>query len=407
MTTTDDQGLDQGLNERLARYDSSQTTPEQALALFDQARPGCPVAYSRERGGYYLLMGYHDVKAAHADWQRLSTEPSIMRPLSDKPPLPPLEYHPPAHTAWRRLFTEAFNNRTPGRIEDAVRADVAARIDEFAGRGEVELVTEYIRPIPLNALCTAIGIEPGSPKAAHFHELATGFLSTFSKPAEFPAALAAIMDFGVAEVLSRRADPRDDYLTWLANADVDGRPVGPAEIGPVMASMLVAGHETSVNGLAGVLFAVLARPEVRDRLVTEPDLIRAAVDEGMRIHTPVFGFYRRALEDMTISGVDIPAGADLQLCWAAANRDPEVYPNPDEFRLDRNPGRNRHLGFGWGIHACPGQAAAQLEMRVALAELLRRLPDIELVDPDAVRFEFTGGEFCAIPELPARFTPRA
>src|SRR5437870_255778 len=150
MTTTDDTAL----TERFARYDSGQTTPEDAHALFAAARGRCPVAYSHERGGYYLLMGYHDVKAAHANWQQLSTEPSIMRPLSEKPPLPPLEYHPPAHTAWRRLFTEAFNNRTPERIEEAVRADVAARIDDFAGRGEVELVGEYIRPIPLNALCT-------------------------------------------------------------------------------------------------------------------------------------------------------------------------------------------------------------------------------------------------------------
>lgn len=401
MTTTERGDL----TGRLAGYDSGQTTPEAAHALFAEARAECPVAHSDERGGYYLLMRYHDVKEAHANWQQLSTEPSIMRPLSEKPPLPPLEYHPPVHTAWRRLFTEAFNNKTPDRIEADVRADVAARIDDFAGRGEVELVSEYIRPIPLNALCTAIGIEPGSAKAQEFHELAGGFLATFTKPDEFPAALGAIMQFGITEVLSRRDDPRDDYLTWLANAEIDGRPVGPAEIGPVMASMLVAGHETSVNGLAGVLFAVLSRPHVRDALVADSSLIRAAVDEGMRIHTPVFGFYRRALEDVTISGVDIPAGADLQLCWAAANRDPEVFPDPTEFRLDRNPGRNRHLAFGWGIHSCPGQAAAQMEMRVALAELLRRLPDIALIDPESVRFEFTGGEFCAIPELRARFTP--
>lgn len=390
---------------RLAHYDSDQTTPEQAIALFDSARGGCPVAYSEERGGYYLLMGYHDVKGVHSNWQQFSTEPSIMRPLSEKPPLPPLEYHPPVHTAWRRLFTEAFNNRTPARIEAGVRADIAARIDDFAARGECELISEYIRPIPLNALCMAIGIDPDSDKAHRFHELANGFLATFSKPDEFPAALGAIMEFGVAEVLSRREDPKDDYLTWLANAEIDGKPVGPMEIGPVMASMLVAGHETSVNGLAGVLLEILSRPAVRDRLITDPSLIPAAVDEGMRIHTPFFGFYRRALEDVELSGVPIPAGSDVLLCWAAANRDPAVYPDPGEFRLDRRPGRNRHLSFGHGIHACPGQSAAQMEMRVAVAELLRRLPDIEIVDPDDVRFTFTGGESCAIPELRARFTP--
>jgi cytochrome P450 len=397
--------VNSGLEHRLHHYDSDQCTPREALALFDDARGRCPVAYSEERGGYYLLMGYQDVKGAHSNWQQFSTEPSIMRPLSEKPPLPPLEYHPPVHTAWRKLFTEAFNNKTPARIEADVRADVATRIDDFSPRGECELVSEYIRPIPLNALCMTLGIDPNSEKADQFHEFANGFLDTFSKPAEFPAALGAIMEFGIAEVLSRRQHPRDDYLTWLAHAELDGKPVGPEEIGPVMASMLVAGHETSVNGLAGVLYEVLRRPAIRDQLIADPTLLRAAVDEGMRIHTPFFGFYRRALEDTEVSGVTIPAGADVLLCWAAANRDPEVYPEPGEFRLDRNPGRNRHLSFGFGIHACPGQAAAQMEMHVAVTELLRRLPDIELQSPEEVEFFFTGGESCAIKELRARFTP--
>jgi cytochrome P450 len=396
---------DHELQERLAHYDSDQCTPEEALALFDEARGRCPVAYSHERGGYYLLMGYHDVKAAHSNWQQFSTEPSIMRPVSQKPPLPPLEYHPPVHTAWRKLFTEAFNNKTPDRIEADVRADIAARIEKFAHLGACELIADYIRPIPLNALCMAIGIDPNSDKAEEFHNLANGFLATFTKPDEFPAALGAIMQFGINEVMSRREHPADDYLTWLANAEIDGKPIGPEEIGPVMASMLVAGHETSVNGLAGVFFEVLRRPEIRDQLVADPNLIRAAVDEGMRIHTPFFGFYRRALEDTEISGIKVAAGTDLLLCWAAANRDPDVYPDPAVFRLDRQPGRNRHLSFGFGIHACPGQAAAQMEMRVAVAELLRRLPDIELTEPDNVRFEFTGGESCAIKELHAKFTP--
>jgi cytochrome P450 len=397
--------VNSGLEHRLNHYDSDQCTPREALALFDDARGRCPVAYSEERGGYYLMMGYHDVKGAHSNWQQFSTEPSIMRPLSEKPPLPPLEYHPPVHTAWRKLFTEAFNNKTPARIEADVRADVAARIDDFSRRGECELVSEYIRPIPLNALCMTLGIDPNGEKADRFHQLANGFLDTFTRPAEFPAALGAIMEFGIAEVLSRRENPRDDYLTWLAHAELDGKPVGPEEIGPVMASMLVAGHETSVNGLAGVLFEVLRRPAIRDQLVADPTLVRAAVDEGMRIHTPFFGFYRRALEDAEVSGVTIPAGADVLLCWAAANRDPEVYPEPGEFRLDRNPGRDRHLSFGFGIHACPGQAAAQMEMQVAVTELLRRLPDIELQSPEEVEFVFTGGESCAIKELKARFTP--
>ena len=393
------------LEQRLKHYDTDKCTPQEALALFDAARGRCPVAYSEERGGYYLLMGYHDVKNAHKNWAQFSTEPSIMRPLSDKPPLPPLEYHPPVHTHWRRLFVEAFSNKTPDRIETEVQADIASRIDDFADRGECELISEFIKPIPVNALCMVLGITPNSEKARHFHHLANNFIANFSKPEEFPIHLQAIMEFGVAEVLSRREHPADDYLTWLANADIEGKPLGPEEIGPIMASMLVAGHETSVNGLAGVLYEVLRRPDIRDELRANPELVRAAVDEGMRLHPPFFGFYRRTLGDVDVTGVHIPSGADVQVCWAAANRDPEVFPEPGEFRLDRETGRNRHMSFGFGIHACPGQATAQMEMRIAVTELLRRLPDIELVEPEKVKFNFTGGESCGINELRVRFTP--
>lgn len=392
------------LAERLARYDSDQSTPEEAFALFEEARGACPVAYSRERGGYYLLMGYREVKAAHTDWQRLSGAPSIMRPLVDRPPLFPLEVDPPVHTGWRRLFTEAFNPKTPGRIEARVREDVDALIDRFAGRGECELISELIEPVPLNALCIAIGIDPTSEKARYFHQLAQRVIAALSNPELLPAVFGALIEFGLAEVEERRTNPRDDYLTWLGTeARLDGEPLGPSEIGPMVAAMLVAGHETAVNGLSGVVYEVLTRPDVRSRLIADPGLIPAAVDEGMRLHPPFFGFFRRALADVRVAGVTIPEGADLQLCWAAANRDPAVYPDPNTYRLDRP--RNRHLSFGWGLHACPGRPMAQMQMRVALAELLRRLPDVELADPERTGFVFSGGESCGVEEMRVRFTP--
>jgi cytochrome P450 len=399
MTITNDNEL----AERLAHYDSDQSTPEEAYALFEEARGACPVAYSRERGGYYLLMDHRDVKAAHTDWQRLSGAPSIMRPLVDRPPLFPLEVDPPVHTGWRRLFTEAFNTRTPGRIEARVREDIGALIDGFAGRGECDLVAEFIEPSPLHALCIAIGIDPGSEKARYFHELADQVIAALGSPELLPAVFGRLIEFGLGEVQERRANPRDDYLTWLATeARLDGKPLGPMEIGPMVAAMLVAGQDTGVNGLSGVMYEVLSRPDVRDRLIADPSLIPAAVDEGMRLHPPFFGFYRRATADVEFAGVTIPEGSDLQLCWAAANRDPAVYPEPNTYRLDRP--RNRHLSFGWGLHACPGQPMAQMQMRVALAELLRRLPDIELADPERTGFAFSGGESCGVKRMPVRFT---
>jgi cytochrome P450 len=209
-------------------------------------------------------------------------------------------------------------------------------------------------------------------------------------------------------VMARAENPKDDFLTELSRATLDGNPLGPLEIGQIMNSFLIAGHGTSVAAMASLLYEVLSRPEVVARLKANPDLIPSAVEETLRLHTPFFGLYKRATRDVELGGTDIPKDSYIQACWAAANRDPKVYDHPSEFDLDRKFGRkNRHLTFGFGIHACPGAPTARMELRVALEEILRRLPDIKLVDAAAVKYDFGGTETAAIPSLPATFTPSA
>jgi cytochrome P450 len=154
--------------------------------------------------------------------------------------------------------------------------------------------------------------------------------------------------------------------------------------------------------MTSLLWEVLRAPAVKQRLIDDRSLIPAAIEESMRLHTPFFGLYRTVTKDVTVGGVEIPAGSAVLLMWAAANRDPKVFPNPDEFDLDREIGRNRLMTFGFGIHACMGQPLARMEMQVALQELLSRLPAVELVDAGAVKHEFAGMETCLIKSLPAR-----
>jgi cytochrome P450 len=392
------------LDQRFAEYASHKTTPEEAFGLFEEARRKCPVARSEESGGFYVVVNYDDAKAIHSDTETFSNEPSIMRPLADRPQLPPLEFDGAAHKAWRPLFTEALNPQTPARIEDAVRRDVIELIEGFAQRGSCDLVADLAVPIPLLALCHVLGIEPE--RAPEFRQLAEDFVEGFADVEKGPKAIAALAEYGVKLVMERQADPREDYLTWLGTARLGDQPVGPAEIGVTMVGLLVAGHDTSVSGLTSALYEVLSRPDIRQQLIDDPSLIPAAVDEALRLHPPFIGFFRRATKDVTIAGVEIPEGASLQVNWAAANRDPQVFEDPLEFRLDRKPGRNRHLTFGFGVHACPGQPTARMEMRIALEELLTRMPDIELTDPASVEYEFLGGEAAAIRSLPAQFPPR-
>ncbi|MCW3014562.1 MAG: cytochrome [Solirubrobacterales bacterium] len=401
MSTTEDHDL----KHRFAEYSSTTSTPDEAFALFEEARGRCPVPHTETGGGFYLVLDYEDAKAVHADAERFSNVPGIMRPVADRPQLPPLEYDAPEHKHWRSLFTEAANPQTPARIEGAVRADVARLIDAFASTGSCDLVEEFAVPIPLYALCHMLGLETA--RAAEFRRLAEAFIEGFNDVEKGPIAIGALMEYGNMLVAERQANPREDYLTWLGTAEFDGRPVGPMEIGLVMVGLLVAGHDTSVSGLTSCLYEVLSRPDIKQQLLDDPSLIPAAVDEALRLHPPFIGFFRRATEAVNLGGTQIPADASLQIVWAAANRDPKVFEDPEEVRLDRKPGRNRHLTFGFGAHACVGQPTARMEMRIALEEILRRLPDIHLVDPDSVKYEFLGSEAQAITKLAARFTPES
>jgi len=395
MSTTHENDL----ARRFAEYHSSTTTPDEAFALFEEARGTCPVPHSNEAGGFHLVLNYHDAKAVHSDVETFSNEPSIMRPLAERPQLPPLEFDGERHRMWRPLFTQALNPQTPAQIEDAVRADVVELIEGLQERGGGDLVADFAEQVPLRALCHVLGIDPA--RAPEFRRLAEDFIDGFNDVEKGPKAIAALAEYGVSLVMERQADPRDDYLTWLGRAELGDRPIAPEEIGVTMVGLLVAGHDTSVSGMTSVLYEVLTRPSIREQLIADPDLIPAAVDEGLRLHPPFIGFFRRATRDTEIAGQPISAGESLQVCWAAANRDPEVFDDPTDFRLDRKPGRNRHLTFGFGPHACPGQPTARLEMRLALEEILARCPDIELVDPDAIRYVFLGGEAAAITSLPA------
>lgn len=393
------------LEERFAGYSGYHSDPHTGHELFREAREaGCPVAHSDQLGGFHILMDYAEVRKAHQNWQTFSHEPSVMRPLVERPGFPPLEYDPPAHTPWRDLITFLFNQATADRVEGPIRADINRMIDEIAGAGECDLIATFAEEVPMMVLSHVLGLAGG--KRAEVRERTLAVMAAAEDPERGAVAFMDFAAFGIAEVHARRADPRDDGLTTLAQWQMGGeRPMTDLEIGQAMNSILIAGHGTSISAIGSLFHEVLSRPAVRDKLIADPSLIPAAIEENQRLHPPFFGLYRTVTEPVTVAGTTFQPGESVMMCWAAANRDPEVFDDPDEFRLDRPQSRNRHLGFGFGIHTCPGQLVVRMELRVLLTEILRRLPDIELADPDAVTYTFGGGEMAGIRSLPARFTP--
>jgi cytochrome P450 len=392
------------LDRRLAGFSTYETTPDEALALFREARAsGRSVFWSDTQGGHYVFLDHADVKAAHIDWETYRSGPQVLRPLAERPRFPPIEYDPPEHASWRKLFAEVLNPDTATLHEAAVREDVEELLDDIARRGTFDLQADFAEQVPLLALCHLIGFD--KTKRSEVRRYTVELHAASGDPQKAATAFQAFAEFGLEEVHARLQEPRDDFLTKLAHARLGDRPLTAMEVGATMNSLLNAGHGTTVSGLTSLLWEVLRSPAIRSRLIEDPFLIPFAVEESMRLHTPFFGIYRMSTRDVTVGGVDIPAGSSVQLMWAAANRDPKVFRDPDTFDLDRDLGSNRLLTFGFGIHACMGQPMARMEMNVALGALLRRLPDIELVAPDAVKHEFAGSETALIKSLPARMVP--
>lgn len=379
-------------------FSTYETTPSAAHEQLADTRKRCPVAHSDQLGGFHLLLRYDDVKSAAMNWKTFSSRPSAVRPATRTRPA--LDWDPPEHTGWRTAINLGVNRTTPGRIENLVREDAGRLIEAFAARGRCDLVAEYAEQVPLQAICHVLGFD--QQHKSEIRRLSRELLASVREPDRLEMAGRAFAEFAVAPVLERRGKTGNDFLTLLANAEMDGRPVSVEEIGSIMVGLLLAGHETTVSGLSSLLFEVLRRPEIRDRLIAQPDLIPVAAEEAIRLHPPVFGFYRRATTDVTVHDTKIASGSTVYLCWAAANRDPEKFDNPDDFSLDRP--RERHLSFGHGVHACPGAPIARMEMLVAVTELLKRLPDIHL-ETDDRQHDFRGSETMAIPSLPALFTP--
>ena len=376
------------------------TTPQRMLEVIEEERGRCPVAHSDEHDGYHLLYNYADVRSAMADHELYSSQPQVLRPMLPRKPIPALDMDPPQHQHWRVLFNQAVTPRSVRALEAAVRQDVTEHIDAFIAKGHAEIVADLAEAVPANTICRLVGLDP--PLVPIVRDLALEMFAAMGEPEEFGRRQAAFGAVTVAEVHKRRAEPRDDYLTYLAGVEVDGKALDDDDYVVLLAAFLGAGHHSTTSAITSLVHEVFGNPAVRDRLLADPTLLPVAAEEALRLRPPFFGFFRRATRDTEVAGCPISAGDDVYMSWAAANRDAQQFPDPASFSLDR--GRNRHLSFGFGIHTCPGAPLARMEMIVALEELLRRTPDLTvgIENPPMV---FGGGDYAFIEALPVTFSP--
>lgn len=365
--------------------------------LFETLREQCPVARSTKFDGFWVLSRYAELSAAARDTQTYSSAQGVTIPVFGSPvPMLPIEADPPLHSAYRKLLQREFLRSRMNAATTSIRAVTDDLIDKFVDRGSADLAVELCRPLPSIVIADLLGFP------ATDWEIFRGYsehLLETAKSGELEENIGAALEFSsyLANVLDeRREQPRDDMLTRIVQSDVQGRPITEDEALGLTLFTVVAGHETTVGGIGGLLYFLAKEPGLQQRLIEDPSLIPHAVEESLRLEAPVQGMARTIVDGACVHGQQFADGDKVWLLWAAGNRDPRRFENPDTFDLERK--NNQHLSFGEGVHRCVGAPLAQVEMRVAAEQVLRRIPGFRVEDWDAVTFN--GGQNRLVASLP-------
>ena len=290
---------------------------------------------------------------------------------------------PPAHTRFRSLVNKAFTPRRVAERTDRIREIANGLVDGFVGDGRTDLVWRFAYPLPMTVIAEILGVPHRD--LDRFKRWSDDLVARLS--AELPlerqiACARSLVDFQryfSDQLDARDREPRDDMLTDLLNARVAGtEPLTRGEQLSILQQLLVAGNETTTNLIANMVVLLLERPEIWATLVAHPERAPAAVEEALRMEAPVQGLFRSTTREVELGGVRLPAGAHLQLLYAAGNRDAAEFADPGRFDLAR-PNVSSHLAFSGGAHFCLGASLARLEGRIALETLTARLPTLRLV----------------------------
>ena len=289
---------------------------------------------------------------------------------------------PPVHTRHRKLISKALSPRRVRELEPRIRDIAADLVESFVAAGEVDLLKQFAIPLPVTVISDILGVDRADMWTfKHWGDLMiAGNIDVLNheRRREVAHAVVALHEYFVPRIEQRRRQPTGDLLSEMVNAEVDGEGrLTTEELLPIIDQVLLAGHETTTNLIGNAMLVLLRDPALMARVRGEPALIETFLEEVLRFDAPIQCTYRRATADTALRGTPVQRGQMVVPLWAAAGRDPAVFPRPEEFDLDRSNVR-LHMGFGYGPHFCAGAELARLEARIAFETLLARLRAIEL-----------------------------
>jgi hypothetical protein len=412
MTTPRDRAAGHLLADPMADWDPlDRAHQHDPYPWFRRGHAGCPVHHhvvppERRRADqlhenpllgrpvdeFWTVFGFDDVRRVLGDHEVFSSRqgPGPERLVAPNGTGVLLYADEPLHRLHRQIVNKAFTPRTVAVLEPRIREICVEIVDRLAPRGRAEIVREFAAAVPGQIFAEMFGVPPAD--TAQFKRWADEIVSAFGGEPEAQArsveTLQEVAGYFLAMFTERRAvlagggTPPDDLITALMTSEVDGRRFDDVELFLLIHIFLAGGNDTTASGLANAVHLLAEHPGVRAELRADPSLIPNAVEEMLRLESPIQRLFRTPHTDTSVAGCPIAADDKVGVMFGAANRDPRVFDAPDDFDIHRDPRTLRkHLAFGFGIHGCVGSALARAQLRIGIETLLDRLGDWRL-DPD-------------------------
>lgn len=371
----------------------------QTYSWFEEMRTQHPVFYN-ERMHLWQVFRYEDVSAVITDYNRFSSQAFGVTGSFLKDTL--IEKDPPDHRKLRNLVNLAFTPRAVARLSDRITQITQELLDQVRLQGKMDIVSDFAFPLPAKVIAELLGVPSEDWDIFQRWARVDSADPNLTRQEAGRSMQEEMSDYFSKLLEERRRAPREDLISALSTAEVDGERLSEYELVKFCTLLLAAGQETTKNLIANAIVCFTDYPDRMERLIREPALMPTAIEEVLRYLPPVWFLFRQTRTDVELAGQHIPAN-QLVLAWtASANRDPAQFPDPDRFDIEREP--NRHLAFGHGIHFCVGAPLARLEARIALPMMLEQLRNLQRVEGFPITVHM--GIVFVIRSLPITFQPQ-
>ena len=374
--------------------------------MLSELQSRCPVAKSSHWGGFWVLTGYDEVFDAVHTPEVFSSRPNEQgqRGVPPQPgagSLVPIDYDQPDVGVYRSFLLSALSPGSAREMQPMIREMANDFIDQFIERGTADVTQELFTPLPAQLILRLLGLD-----ASRWAEWVVWVHGFVHDPAVDPEGAVTKVMAMFAEIYqaigAARAQPQPGLLGELVAAERDGRALTDDELANAVFLLILGGMDTTAGLTGNSLLLIDAQPELRQQILDDPSVLDQGTEEFLRYATPVLSLPRTVTEDTEFHGRQLKKGEQVLIMWAAANRDPSQFEDPETIDLSRK--ATRHMAFGLGVHRCLGSNLARVMFKTMLTELLTRAPDLAVRTSEVVRYDDAGPVY-AVRHLPITFTP--